>query len=68
MHDDGTVTVRRYVSMPTDQRWFWTTDWQEGEHEADESIKTGNTTVHRSVEDMFAHLDVLPNAPARSNT
>lgn len=61
VHDDGTVTVRGYVSMPADQRWFWTSDWQEGEREADKNIKTGNTTVHRSAEDMFAHLDALPD-------
>ena len=24
VHDDGTITVRGYVSIPTDQAWFFT--------------------------------------------
>ena len=59
VHDDGTVTVRGYVSIPTDQAWFFTPEWLAGEREADEEIAAGRGTVHESAEDMFAHLDSL---------
>ena len=38
VHDDGTITVRGYVSIPTDQAWFFTPEWLAGEREADEDI------------------------------
>ena len=30
VHDDGTITVRGYVSIPTDQAWFFTPEWLAG--------------------------------------
>jgi antitoxin PrlF len=57
VHDDGTITVRGYVSIPTDQAWFFTPEWLAGEREADEDIAAGRGTVHESAEGMFAHLD-----------
>ena len=59
VHDDGTVTVRGFVSIPTDQAWFFTPQWLAGEREADEDIAAGRETVHESAEDMFARLDTL---------
>lgn len=57
VHEDGTVTIRGYVSIPTDQAWFFTPEWLAGEREADEEIRAGKGTVFESPEDMFAHLD-----------
>jgi antitoxin PrlF len=62
VHDDGTVTIRGYVSIPTDQAWFFTPEWLAGEREADEDITSRRGTVHESAEDMFAHLDSLGSA------
>jgi antitoxin PrlF len=62
VHDDGTVSLRGYVSMPTDQAWFFTPGWLAGEREADEDIAAGRGTVHESAEDMFSHLDSLGSA------
>jgi len=59
VHDDGTVTIRGYVSIPTDQAWFFTPEWLIGEREADEEIRAGRGTVHESADDMFDHLDSL---------
>jgi AbrB family looped-hinge helix DNA binding protein len=59
---DGTVTVRGYVSIPTDQAWFFTPEWLAGEQEADNDIATGRGTVHESAGDMFTHLDSLGSA------
>jgi AbrB family looped-hinge helix DNA binding protein len=59
VQEDGTVTIRGYVSIPTDQAWFFTPEWLAGEREADEDIAARRGTVHESAEDMFAHLDTL---------
>jgi len=64
VHEDGTITVRGYVSIPTDQAWFFTPEWLAGEREADEDIAAGRGRVHESAEDMFAHLDALGTADA----
>jgi antitoxin PrlF len=64
VHDDGTITIRGYVSIPTDQAWFFTPEWLAGEREADQDIAVGRGTVHESAEDMFAHLDALGAADA----
>lgn len=59
VHDDGTITVRGYVSIPTDQAWFFNPEWLAGEREADQEIAAGQGTVHESADDMFTHLDSL---------
>lgn len=64
VHDDGTVTIRGYVSIPTDQAWFFSPEWLAGEHEADQQIAARQGTRHNSAEDMFTHLDALGSADA----
>jgi AbrB family looped-hinge helix DNA binding protein len=64
IHDDGTVTIRGYVSIPTDQAWFFTPEWLTGEREADEEIRAARGTVHESADDMFDHLGTLGSADA----
>ncbi len=64
VHDDGTITIRGYVSIPTDQAWFFTADWLAGEREADQDLAAGHGTVHQSAEEMFSHLDSLGSADA----
>jgi antitoxin PrlF len=59
VHDDGTMTVRGYVSIPTDQAWFFAPEWLAGEREADQEIAGGRGPAHESAKDMFAHLDAL---------
>ena len=55
--EGGDVTVRGYMSIPTDQRWFWTPEWQLGEREASEQIAAGEMTVYDSADEMFADLN-----------
>jgi antitoxin PrlF len=62
VHADGTVTIRGFVSIPTDQAWFFTPEWLAGEREADQDIAAGRGTVHQSAEGMFAHLESLGSA------
>ncbi|MBU0567176.1 AbrB/MazE/SpoVT family DNA-binding domain-containing protein [bacterium] len=39
--EDGVILLRPKELIDKDQAWFWTKEWQEGEREADEDIKTG---------------------------
>jgi antitoxin PrlF len=64
VHDDGTVTVRGFISIPTDQAWFFTPEWLAGEREVDEQIASGHGQVFKSADEMFAHLDALPDEDA----
>lgn len=64
VQEDGTVTIRGYVSIPTDQMWFFTRERLAGKQEADAEIAVGESTVHGSAEAMFAHLDTLGAADA----
>lgn len=64
IRDDGTITIRGYVSIPTDQAWFFTPQWLAGEREADEQIAADEGTFHATAEDMFGHLDSLGSADA----
>ena len=59
VHEDGSVSLRGFISIPTDQAWFFTPEWLAGEHEADEQIAAGRGRVFHSAEEMFAHLDAL---------
>ncbi len=52
--EHGTVTVRGYTSIPTDQAWFFSTSWQAGEREADEQIADGEGDLYTSDEDFLA--------------
>lgn len=40
------------------QAWYWTTEWQEGEREADEDIAAGRTVKFGSVDEMDHELDL----------
>jgi AbrB family looped-hinge helix DNA binding protein len=59
VHRDGQVTLRGLASIPTEQRWFWSEQWQEGERDASSAIASGNTTSYDSSEAFLAALDHL---------
>ena len=56
---DGTITVRGYVSVPSDQAWFFTPEGLAGKRQADDEIAAGGGTVHESAEAMFVQLGTL---------
>jgi hypothetical protein len=45
------------TSIPTDQRWFWTEEWQAGEREASEQIAAGDLPVYDDMAALFADID-----------
>jgi antitoxin PrlF len=55
--ESGDVVLRGLTSVPADQRWFWTEQWQEGEREASAQIAAGHADVYADAEAMFADLD-----------
>lgn len=60
---DGEVTLRGWTTIPTDQRWFWTEDWQVGEREASAQIAAGEGDFYESDEDFLAALDAIDATP-----
>jgi hypothetical protein len=43
----------------SDQKWFWTDEWQKEECEVEEQIKNGNITKSMSIEEALKHLNYL---------
>ena len=55
--DKGIILLVPKDLIDKDQTWFWTKEWQEGEREADEDIKTGRIREFDNVEDFIKELD-----------
>jgi hypothetical protein len=48
------MTERR---IDPEQAWFWTREWQQREHVADEDLAAGRVTRYESDEQFLATLD-----------
>ena len=59
VHVDGSITVRGYVSVPSDQAWFFTSEGLARKQQADDEIAAGGGTVHESADAMFVRLGTL---------
>jgi antitoxin PrlF len=59
VHADGTITVRGYVSVPSDQAWFFTREGLAAKQQVDDDIAAGRGKLHESGDAMFAHLGSL---------
>ena len=57
--ESGDVSIRGFTSIPTDQKWFWTPEWQTGEREASEQIAAGAYTFRGDSDEFLKHLDKL---------
>lgn len=55
--DDGRVTLVGTTTIPTDQRWFWTAQWQAGEREASAGLSRGEGRIFESDESFLASFD-----------
>lgn len=56
VNDRGEMVVRGFTAVPSDQAWFFTPEWLEGEREASEQIATGQTDTYEDVDALFAGL------------
>jgi antitoxin PrlF len=55
--EEGRVTVRGFTSVPADQAWFFTPEWQAGEREAEEQKARGEGDAYDTDEDFLASFD-----------
>ena len=44
-------------TVPAEQVWFWSEEWQKGMKEAKEDFDEGRFTNYESVEDLIADLE-----------
>ena len=50
--EDGKIVLIPAALIPRDQAWFWTSEWQAREHEADEDLAAGRTQVFADEDDF----------------
>ncbi|MFI5953786.1 helix-turn-helix domain-containing protein [Cryptosporangium sp. NPDC051539] len=48
------IATSHAAHRAADQAWFWTPEWQAGEHEASEQIAAGDTTSYESMDALVA--------------
>jgi AbrB family looped-hinge helix DNA binding protein len=54
--EEGRIVLTPALSVPADQAWFWTSEWQARIAEAEADRTHGNSTVYRSEEEFLASL------------
>jgi AbrB family looped-hinge helix DNA binding protein len=55
--EDGILIQPRKLIDPT-QSWFWSKEWQEKEHQADDDVKVGHVSAPlKGVEELREHLE-----------
>jgi hypothetical protein len=42
--------------IPSDQRWWWTEQWQEGERQAERDLKAGRVVIVQSADQLLEDL------------
>jgi len=57
--EDGKIVFVPMVSVPKDQAWFWSEEWQKEEREAEQQIKEGRLSEPMNLDDTLADLDKL---------
>jgi AbrB family looped-hinge helix DNA binding protein len=55
--EQGRIVLTPALSIPADQAWFWTPEWQARIAEAEADRLAGNSTVFASEDDFLAALD-----------
>ncbi|HWX44631.1 MAG TPA: AbrB/MazE/SpoVT family DNA-binding domain-containing protein [Solirubrobacteraceae bacterium] len=56
LREDGVIELIPVITIPVDQAWYWTEEWQAGEREVDEEAARGEGQVFDSAEEFVAHL------------
>lgn len=56
---DGKIVFVPMVSVPKDQAWFWTEEWQREEREVEQQVKNGQLTHPISLDETLDDLDKL---------
>jgi AbrB family looped-hinge helix DNA binding protein len=54
--EDGRIVLTPALSIPADQAWFWSPEWQARIAEAEADRVNGNSTIYQSEEEFLASL------------
>ncbi|WP_313562970.1 AbrB/MazE/SpoVT family DNA-binding domain-containing protein [Ruminiclostridium cellobioparum] len=54
---DGKIIVQPVVTVPKDQAWFWSENWQAEERIVDEQIKNGQVKSFDNIDALIEDLD-----------
>lgn len=57
MIEDGKIVLVPMKLIPAEQAWFWTTEWQEAERQAQADINAGRTEAFPNVDELLEDLD-----------
>ncbi|ARU61275.1 hypothetical protein CBW65_09925 [Tumebacillus avium] len=58
--ENGRIILEPMFSVPMDQAWFWSKEWQSKEREAEEDLQAGRVSgPFTSMDDIKARLDSL---------
>lgn len=57
VNDNGDITIVPMIQVPANQKWFWTEEWQQGEREAEEDIRSNNVKSFDNVSELIAELE-----------
>jgi antitoxin PrlF len=63
VEENGAITVRGYISVPTDHAWLYAEHHNPGQ-QPDRQLSEGQSTFHESADALFVHLDALGAADA----
>ena len=55
--EEGRIVLTPSLSIPADQAWFWTPEWQARVAEAEADRAAGNSTLHASEADFLGSLE-----------
>ena len=53
---EGQIVLTPKKIIDKRDAWFWTSDWQQAEAQAQRDIQSGNVSEFESVDDLLAHL------------
>lgn len=57
--ENGKIVLVPTVSVPKDQAWFWSEQWQKEEQEVEGHIQAGRLTEPKSLDKTLGELDDL---------
>lgn len=57
IEENGRVVLTPMKTIPADQAWFWTKEWQEGMREAQEDFQEGRSKTYNSMDELLSELD-----------
>jgi len=55
--EDGKIILVPMKLIPAEQAWFWTSEWQKGEKEAEKDIAAGKIKSFDNIDDLLEDLD-----------